>query len=113
VSKRSLPVVFLGGLFIAAGVVGIVYHAQELKGGVRVAVMLELVVRLLAVVGGVYALRGANWSRWLLTAWLLLHVILSFGDTSALVAHMLLLVVVTYVFFFSSAAAHFRPDDRV
>jgi len=111
-SKRSLPVIVLGGLFIAAGVVGIVYHAPELRTGDRIEVGLELLVRLLAVVGGIFALRGANWSRWLLTAWLLLHIVLSIGETSALLAHLLLLVVVAYVFFFSSAAAHFRPDDR-
>lgn len=107
--KRSLPVVALGWLFIAAGLVGIVYHAPEWRTGDRLEAVLELGVRLLAIIGGAFALRGANWSRWLLVAWLVFHVILSVVDPFALVAHAVLLIVVTYLFFFHKpTSVHFQ-----
>src|SRR5688572_21812893 len=82
--KRPLSVTLISYLFIISGVVGIIYHASELKEiATRRDVIWVLTVRLLAVVGGIYALRGATWARWLLVAWIVYHVILSFYHSTA------------------------------
>lgn len=68
VKNRPLTVTFVGWLFIAVGTMGFAYHATEFK--IQAPLNYDLVwvqfVRLLAIVGGVFLLRGANWARWLL-----------------------------------------------
>ena len=109
-SKRPLAITLVGCLFIAAGTIGIIYHAAELKKiSAESEIIWVLVVRLLAIVGGVFVLRGANWARWLLLVWITYHVILSiFHTTSELVVHISFMIVVAYVLFQSKASAYFR-----
>ena len=38
-----------------------------------------LAIGIAALVGGFYVLRGRNWARWLLAAWMLFHVVISVG----------------------------------
>jgi uncharacterized membrane protein HdeD (DUF308 family) len=94
VAKRPWTVTVVAWLFIATGIVGFAYHATEIgeEGAVWV-----LVVRLLAVVAGVFMLRGAKWARWLAIAWLAYHVVLSaFHSVSETIAHVVILAVVSY-----------------
>ena len=107
--KRPLSVTLISYLFIIAGAAGIIYHASELKEIVnRPEVIWVLAVRLLAIVGGVFALRGANWARWLLVAWIGYHVILSFyHSTAELAMHAALTVVVLTALFYKAANAYF------
>ena len=107
--KRPLSVTLISCLFIGAGVTGIIYHASELKDiATRPEVIWVLVVRLLAIIGGIYALRSANWARWLLVAWIMYHVILSFyHSTAELAMHAILAVVVLIALFHKGANAYF------
>ena len=66
-----------------------------------------LAIGIAAIVGGIYVLRGANWARWLLAAWMALHVVISIGQPSALVAHLVIFGFVAWLLFRSGAAAHF------
>jgi hypothetical protein len=66
-------------------------------------------VRLLAILGGVFALRGSNWARWLLLVWIGYHVVLSaFHTLSQLAMHSLLFAVVAYFLFRPQVTAYFR-----
>ena len=98
-------------MFIAAGTIGIVYHAA----GLRVQDLFDyylgwvLFVRLLAILGGIFLLRGANWARWLLLAWISYHVVLSaFHSPSELLVHSAICALVAWVFFRQQATAYFR-----
>src|SRR5436190_5188208 len=96
-SKRPLSITIIGWLFIATGVVGIAYHATELKADrpFQYDVIWVCLVRLLAILCGVFLLRGSNWARWLLLVWIAYHVILSaFHSLSELIIHSLLFAVV-------------------
>src|SRR6187549_1449514 len=108
--KRPLSVTLISYLFIIAGAAGIIYHASELKEiATRPDVILVLAVRLLAIVGGLYTLRGANWARWLLVAWIVYHVILSFyHSTAELAMHFVLSIVVIISLFHPKANAYFK-----
>ena len=79
-NKRPITVTILACVLIAAGAVGLAYHFTEFKA--PNAVHSELVwiefVRLLAIVSGVFMLRGRDWARWLALAWIAFHVVLSF-----------------------------------
>jgi hypothetical protein len=117
-SQRPLPVTVISCLFMAAGAVGLAYHAAELDVGhpFENNAVWVCFLRLLAIVLGVFMLRGANWARWLLVAWFAYHVVLSaFHTPFDLVVHGALFAVITYLLFRPEASAYFgRPDaDRV
>src|SRR5689334_18377867 len=112
-NKRPIVVTLMGWLFIAVGIIGIVYHAPEIKlpPVVDAELTLGLVVRVLAVVGGIFLLRGASWARWLLVLWLAYHVVLSFFHSMPqLILHSILLVALTYLLFARPAAGYFRKS---
>lgn len=108
--KRPWSVTLIGILFILSGTVGIIYHAPELKQlWDNPGIILVFVVRALAIVGGVYTLRAANWARWLLVAWMVYHVVLSFyHDLSQLLTHVAFLLVLLIGLFHPKANAYFR-----
>jgi len=109
--KRPLSITIISWLFVAAGVIGLAYHATEFKEDRRFeydAVWVCL-VRLLAILCGVFMLRGSNWARWLLLVWIAFHVVLSaFHSLTELVVHSLLFAVIGYFLFRPQASAYFR-----
>ena len=105
--KRPMPVTILGGLFIVVGLVGFVYHLSE--SPLDRWVVLISIVRIIAVVGGVFLLMGHNWARWLILAWLAFHVVVSaFHSLSEFLPHLVLLMVVGYVLLGPPASNYFR-----
>ncbi len=66
-------------------------------------------VRALAVVGGVFLLLGHGWARWLLLAWLALHVgVSAFHSLSEGAAHLAFLLVIGYLLLRPPASTYFR-----
>lgn len=108
--NRPLSVTLISYLFIASGVMGIIYHASELTEIVtRPEEIWVLLIRLLAILGGVFTLRGANWARWLLVAWIIYHTFLSFFHTAGeLAMHAGLTIVVILALFHPKANAYFQ-----
>jgi hypothetical protein len=109
--KRPLSVSIISYLFMAVGAVGFTYHLREIKGQLPADydVFWVCFVRLIAVIGGVFLLRGRNWARWVLLAWLAYHVVLSaFHDLSGFLMHSLLLVVIGYFLLRPRASLYFR-----
>jgi hypothetical protein len=110
-NKRPLSVTVIGCIFIAAGVIGFAYHVTEFKTlrPFEYDLLWVVLLRLLAILGGVFVLRGHNWARWLLVIWIAYHVILSaFHSWFEVVVHGLLFAVVAYVLFRQRASAYFR-----
>ena len=110
--KRPLPVTILGCLFIVAGLVGLAYHLSERP--LDHWIVFISIVRIIAVVGGVFLLMGHAWARWLMLAWLVFHVVVSaFHSLSESVAHVVLLMVVAYFLLGPPASKYFqsRPSE--
>ncbi len=110
-NKRPVSVTVISWLFIAAGTIGLVFHALDFKAGApfQYELVWVLLLRLLAIVCGLFLLRGSNWARWVLLAWITYHVILSaFHNLPELAVHTLLLLVVAYFLLRPPAAAYFR-----
>ena len=107
---RPLSVTLISFLFIAAGAAGIIYHALELKEiATQPEIILTLLVRALAIAGGVFALRQSNWARWMLVAWIVYHVILSvFHSAAELTMHAILMIVVFVSLFHPKANDYFK-----
>ena len=112
---RPLAVTLVGYLFIATGIIGFSYHIREFQIGDPFAndALLVLLLRLLALVAGIFILRGATWARWVAILWLAYHVVLSaFHSWSEAATHALLLVVISYVLLRRDAAEYFRGTTR-
>jgi hypothetical protein len=110
-NKRPRSVTVISWLFIAAGVIGFAYHATEFKthGPFQYDLLWVCLVRLLAVLSGLFMLRGFDWARWLLLVWIGYHVVLSgFHSLSELVMHGLLFGVVAYFLLRRQASVYFR-----
>lgn len=110
-NKRPLSITFIGYLFVVTGIVGIGYHATEFnpRAAFDLSLVLVLVVRFLAIVGGVFALHGANWARWLLLVWIAYHVFLSaYHSVSEFAVHSVLIIGVAYYLFRARGSAYFQ-----
>ena len=104
--KRPLSITVIGWFFVAAGLIGLAYHATELDAERLFGsdFLWVCFVRLLAIVCGVFMLRGDNWVRWGLVVWVGYHVLLSILHTPLeLAVHGLLLAV---MLFLSSSPAY-------
>ena len=108
--KRPLTVSIVSCLYIAAGTIGLVYHLSEFKTSTpfHSEIFWISLVRLLAIVSGIFMLLGRSWARWLALAWITFHVVLSFFHSWQLVVfHGLLLVLIAYFLYRPEATAYF------
>lgn len=111
-NPRPRAVTVIGWLYLAAGLVGFSYHFTSLNPTDPFAndAVWILSVRLLAVVAGAFLLRGHNWARWLVLAWMAWHVYLGARhELASLVMHGLLLAVLAWFLFRPNARTYFRP----
>ncbi len=110
-SKRPIPVTIVGWVYIATGAMGFVYHLPEFKPGdlFRYDVLWIELIRLVAVVCGVFMLRGYDWARWVALAWIGFHVILSaFHTLPEFAMHCLFFALIACVLFRRDTTRYFR-----
>jgi Trk-type K+ transport system membrane component len=110
-NSRPRAITALGWLFIAVGGIAFLFHVSEFKAPLPLDkdLVWAFLFRLFAVVGGAFVLRGHNWARWLLAAWMAFHVVLSiFHSPVELLMHILLFGVIGYVLFRPQASAYFQ-----
>jgi hypothetical protein len=93
--KRPFQVTMLSWLFVAVGILSTVYHL--LKSSLDRWTVPIVLVGIVAVVAGVFLLRGARFARWLVLAWLAFHVVVSASNSlSDAMPHTVLFLVVGY-----------------
>lgn len=107
-NKRPLGLTILGCVYAAVGAGGFAAHFSALGRDLwREGVPIEA-TELLALISGVFLLRGRNWARWLALAWIAFHVILSaFHNWSELAAHCAFCAIIAWVLFRPQAAQYF------
>ena len=107
-NSRPISVILVSLFIAAAGATGLVYHLPELNlhhPFQNEVVWVEL-VRVVAIVCGVYMLRARNWARLLALAWIAFHVVVSaFHSWQEFVFHAVLFVIFAFVLY--------RPPARV
>ena len=110
-TRRPRSITIISWLFIAAGSIGLLYHLYEFssRSPFDYGLVAILLIRLAAILAGVFMLRGANWARWLLVVWMAYHIVLSaFHSVTELAMHALLFGTVAYFLFRSQPSAYFR-----
>ena len=109
---RPLAVTIIGWLFIVAGTIGFLYHVTDFSSRFEYNLLWVVFLRLLAIVCGVFILRGSNWARWLLLIWLFYHIILSaFHSWQGAIIHAWLFILVVYFLFRAQASSYFRREN--
>jgi uncharacterized membrane protein HdeD (DUF308 family) len=111
ISKRMarkripVPVILIACLYLAVGIGGFVVHFSDRHAPDWIWVE---VTEILAVVCGVFLLRAHNWARWLASAWMAFHVVISFGELRQLAIHSLFLVLILCCLFRADATRFFQ-----
>jgi hypothetical protein len=112
--KRPISVTIVAWVYIVTGVGGFVTHLiQAFSGsGFQVDVVEAEFVELLAIVCGVFILRGRNWARWLALGWMGFHVIVSgFSSLREFAVHAVFFAAIARCLFGREAAEYFRGDE--
>ena len=116
---RPVSLTLAAWVFIVVGAGGILKDLLPLLGPDRPSAVAALngegpaslaliwSVRALAVVGGAFVLRGRNWARWLLAAWMVFHVVVSFFHSlGEMAAHLVIFALLSYALFRRQAAEY-------
>jgi len=116
-SRRDAPsrmrsILAVGVLFLALGAIDVYQGVVPIVSSIgrsRLAGddVLVLAIGVAAFVGGWQLLRGRSWARWLLVAWMALHVAVGAGRLSTLGAHLAIFGCIAFLLFRSRAAPHF------
>ncbi|MFZ0734624.1 MAG: hypothetical protein WAM79_20060 [Candidatus Sulfotelmatobacter sp.] len=108
--KRPIAVTIVAWLYLLVGIGALIGHFHELVPINRDAILMG-VTELLAIVAGVFMLRGQNWARWLALAWMAFHVALSaFPPGVPLVVHCVFFVAIAWALLQRSAGLYFRGE---
>ncbi|MFL5620237.1 MAG: hypothetical protein ACJ79A_17805 [Gemmatimonadaceae bacterium] len=111
--RKPLPsIVAVGVLFLALGVLDVWRGVAPIFAAARPLHLAGddvtvLAIGVAALVGGTFVLRGRRWARWLLAAWMALHVVISVAKPTELVAHLIIFGFVAFLLFRPPASAHF------
>jgi len=111
-SNRKCPIEVLAvaWLYILVGTLGLVRHFPR-------ALVFHwddiwiLLTELLAVIAGVFMLRGNNWARWLAIAWILFHVAISWPVVRQLVVHSVITILIVALLFRRDARQYFTSGQ--
>lgn len=112
-NKRPISITIIAWIYILVGIGGIAAHITEFnpRHSFELETIEALVVRLLAIVSGVFMLRGTNWARWLAVAWIAFHVALSaFHSRQQLIVHVVIFGLITFFLFRPRVNAYFRAN---
>jgi len=121
--QRPRSITAIGWLFIAVGTVGLLNDVWPLLTADAARQLAKLKAdgladlgpawtsRLLAIVGGAGLLRGQNWARWLLVAWMVFHIGLSIlHSVPQLLTHSVIFTPLLYLLFRRAAEPWFHGE---
>ena len=114
-NKRPVPITILACLYLIVGTIDFVVHLRQplARHAFRYDDALIEVTQLIAIVCGLFMLRGRNWARWLAFAWIAFHVPLFFDSLHNAVMHVLLFGLIVYCLFRSDSSAYFKHAEQV
>jgi hypothetical protein len=110
-AKRPISVTLLAAVYILTGIGGLIVHGREILA-LRPETPLVVSVELIAVLAGIFMLRGHNWARWLALAWIAFHVAISFPSMQKIIGHSLFLALFAWILLRPAATRYFRSPLR-
>lgn len=112
--RPPIAVLVIGVVFITFGLLDIWLGVAPITSRPPHLASDDLLVAsigIVAVVGAIYVLKGYNWARWVLTAWMALHVALSIRQPYALLGHLVMFGLILAGLFYPGASIYFRQRD--
>jgi len=98
-------IALIGGLLPLAGA-----NAAQLAAEFKTHWMVHL-SHLAAIVSGLFMLRGHNWARWLLVAWIVFHIVVgALRGWIPLLTHVVIFSVILFFLFRRIASEYFSSD---
>ena len=87
---------------------GFAYHFHEIVALQHDSLWIAL-TEILAIVAGVFMLRGQDWARWLALAWIAFHVLVSaLNSMHQFLMHSLICAGIAWILLHPTAARYFR-----
>lgn len=113
--ERSLSITIISWLFIMFGSIALLSGLLPIGGATRDQLIAELkshwmvhLSRLASMVSGLFMLRGFNWARWLLVAWIAFHIVISaLHSLAQVLIHVAIFSVILFFLFRPRASAYF------
>ena len=122
--RRPLGITLIALLFILVGAAGLLNdlwplltsraaeHLARLRSEGLVDIGPAWTSRVASMVGGIGLLRGRNWARWLLAAWMVFHIGLSvLHSMNRLAIHLVFFLPILYGLFVGSGRLFFRKPN--
>ncbi len=111
--RPPISILVVSVLFLAVGCLDVYRGVAPAFGGAGLAGFGrdELLVGLIgvaALVGGGFLLAGRSWARWLLAAWMALHVLLSLDSARLFLAHAVIFGLLAFLLFRPGVAGWFQ-----
>ena len=108
---RPLSITIIGWLFVVFGSISL------LSGVLPFSEMLSHwyvhLSRFLAIVAGAFMLRGQNWARWLLVAWMAFHIVVgAMHGVAMLLTHVAIFSVIFFFIFRRPASIYFSSQPQ-
>jgi hypothetical protein len=111
--RRPIAITVLSWIYIVVGVAGLAVHGRESFRSPHSEDIWVLVLELLAVVAGVFMLRGHNWARWLTVIWIGFHVVISvLNGYQQVLFHGIIFIGIAILLFRADARAWFGRTER-
>ena len=112
--RRPISVTVIGSLFMLVGLIATAFWFRQFLGTAPPSdekmIWLAVAINLLAGFAGVGLLRGRNWARWMVVAWMASHVVLSLWHSVFEVCAHAVMLALLWFFLFKSRAALFFSD---
>ncbi len=108
--RRPLSITIISWLFIVFGSIALLNGV--VRDGDLVSHWYIHLSRLLQIVAGLFRLRGRNWARWLLVAWIAFHIVVgALHSMFMLLMHVLIFSVILFFVFRRQASAYFSTSN--
>lgn len=110
-NPRPFAVTVLGWLFVGVGCAALAYHLHETppKAAFEPDLIWMGLTEFLAILSGIFLLRGRNWARWLAVAWMAFHLIITgLNQFHGFAVHALLFAGIAWLLFRPDSAAYFQ-----
>jgi hypothetical protein len=111
--KPPIAIAIVSCLYIVTGVGGLARHMLEFKGRpFQYDLVWIALVELVAIVSGIFMLRGVNWARWLALAWIGFHVVISFPSARQVLIHSVIFLLIAYFLLRAEARVYFQHREE-
>jgi hypothetical protein len=113
--ERPLSITIISWFFIILGSIALLSGLLPLGGASKAQLVADFkshwmvhLSRLAQIVGGLFMLRGRNWARWLMVAWIAFHIVIgALHSVTQLLIHVAIFSVVLFFLFRPRASAYF------